>query len=134
MHPVGQPVTRQELRNFGLIMAGGLILFFGLLIPWIWDLDWPRWPWIAAAVFTAAALIHAPILLPAFRIWERFGLVVGWINTHILLGAVFYIIVMPIGLVMRLFRDPMARRRDPSAKSYRTPSKQPVTDKLERPF
>ncbi len=134
MHPVGQPVTRQELRHFGLIMAVALILFFGLLIPWIWDLNWPLWPWIAAAVFAAAALIYPLVLLPVFRVWERIGLVVGWINTHILLGLVFYVIVMPMGLVMRLFHDPMERRLDTSLPSYRTPSRQPVTKNLEKPF
>ncbi len=51
MHtPIGQPVSRTELRNFGLLMGAMLIAFFGLLIPLLWVLSWPLWPWIAGSL------------------------------------------------------------------------------------
>ena len=129
-----QPVACAVLRRFGLLMGATLALFFGILIPWLWGLDWPRWPWIAAAIFFTAALTRASLLLPVLRIWQRIGAAAGWLNTRMLLGAVFFLMVLPIGLILRLFNDPMERHLDAGAESYRKPSRQPLTRNLERPF
>jgi len=52
-----------------------------------------------------------------------------------LLSIVFYLIFLPIGLIMRLFgKDPMKRKFDKSTKTYRVKSKQPSVDHLEKPF
>jgi hypothetical protein len=57
------------------------------------------------------------------------ALPIGWTISHLVLGAVYYLVLTPIGLVMRLLgRDPMQRRFDRSAKSYwieRTPRTDP---------
>ncbi len=134
MHLELKPGTSEELRKFGLIMGGMLILFFGLLIPWIWAFAWPLWPWVAAGVFTAVALIYPPALQPAYWLWMRMGMALGWLNTRILLGFVFYAIIMPIGFVVRLFHDPLRRRLVGDKTSYRQASKQPKSENLERPF
>jgi hypothetical protein len=48
------------------------------------------------------------------------GEALGWINTRIILGTLFYTLVTATGLIMRLSgRDPMNRRLDPQADSYR---------------
>lgn len=133
--PDSMPVTTKQLRPFGLIMAGGLVLFFGLLIPWIWDRNYPLWPWIAAAVFAAAGLIHPKILTPIFRVWHRIGHVLGWINTRIILGLVFFVIFFPVALILRIaHKDPMARKYRPDEDSYRIPSSSPPREQLEKPF
>jgi hypothetical protein len=43
-----------------------------------------------------------PALLPLYRTWIKFGDTLGWINSRIILGAVFYLLIMPMGLVLRL--------------------------------
>lgn len=128
-------VTKKDLRQFGVIMGIFIVLFFGLLIPWIWSIAFPTWPWIAAAVFVVPALIIPVVLKPVYIVWMKFAHVLGWINTRLLLSIVFYLIVMPIGIIMRLFgKDPMHRRFDKSTDSYRIKSKQPSVDHLEKPF
>lgn len=131
-----QVVSKKDLRNFGLIMAGMFILIFGLLIPWIWSAaSYPRWPWIVAAVFAVLGLATPAVLSPVYRIWMKIGHVLGWINTRIILGVVFYGMFMPMGFVMRLLgKDPMARKFDKNAKTYRVASKPPAADHLEKPF
>ena len=47
---------RRELRNFGLVFAGGLIVFFGLLLPWLFEKPWPLWPWVGAGAFAGTGL------------------------------------------------------------------------------
>lgn len=127
--------TKKDLRNFGLIMGGMLPLIFGLLIPWIWDFNMPSWPWIASLIFVSLALALPQALKVVYKYWLKFAHVLGWVNTHIILTIVFYFIIMPTGFVMKLFRkDVMKRKYDRQCQSYRTISKQPSTDNLERPF
>lgn len=81
---------------------------------------------IAAAPIFAAACFFAPRMMePVYRLWMRLAEALGWINTRILLILIFYLVVTPLGLLMRLFgRAPldMARRdsywTDPPKNSY----------------
>jgi len=128
-------VSIKELRQFGLIMGAFVALFFGLLIPWVWGLAYSVWVWAIAATFISVALALPFLLKPIYTIWMKLAHVLGWINTRLLLGIVFYLIVLPMGLFMRLLgKDPMRRQCDSNAKSYRIKSKQPSTDRLEKPF
>jgi len=135
MNAVKPTVGKTRLRQFGLIMGAMLVLFFGLLIPWIWDLGLPLWPWAAAAVFVGLGLASPGALGPIYSVWMKIGDVVGWINQRLILGVLFFGIFLPMGLVMRSFRtDPMSRRLDSNAQSYRVRSRQPKIENLERPF
>lgn len=126
---------KQELRKFGFIFATGLVLIFGLFFPWLLEKSSPSWPWIAAAVFAGSALILPQILKPVFIAWMKIGHVLGWINTRIILGVVFFIIFAPVALLMRLFgNDPMHRRLDEAAKTYRINSEKLPRERMERPF
>ena len=124
----------KQLRQFGLIMAGMITLFFGLLIPWIWGIALPLWPWIVAGVFVAFALTAPGLLKSVYQVWMKIGHVLGWINTRLILSMVFFLIFVPVGLVMRLARDPMRRKLHEPTETYRIESKQPVAENLERPL
>ena len=64
------------------------------------------------------------ILGPVYRAWMKLAHVLAWINTRILLGVVFFVILTPIRGVMALFRrDPLQRRLDRKATSYWTERK-----------
>lgn len=127
-------LTPAELRKFGLVTAGMVILFFELLIPWIWDLAWPIWPLVVATVLVLFALVAPAALGPFYKVWMKFAEILGWINTRIILGFIFFVIFLPFGIVMRLFNDPMRRKLDDSKDSYRVISKSPKTENLEKPF
>lgn len=78
-----------------------------------------QWVWITlsaiAAVLVLGALVAPSLLRPVYRGWMKLGEVLAWVNTRIILTLVFFLVVTPIGLVMRLFgRSPMAARRGDS--------------------
>lgn len=126
---------KKTLREFGLVFAAGLVLIFGLLLPWIWDKAWPTWPWIAAATFAVTGLILPQVLKPFYLLWMKIGHVLGWINTRLILGITFFVMFAPVALLMRLFgKDPLMRRLDKSATTYRVASDKPPRERLERPF
>ena len=125
----------QELRKFGLVTGGIVALLFGLLLPWIFDYPWPLWPWIATGIFLSWGLLHPDSLFTVYRIWLKFGHVAGWLNTRIILGIIFYFIIFPAGILMRLLgNDPMARKLDSSTNSYRIISEHLDKNHIERPY
>ena len=127
--------NRNELRNFGLTMAGAIGGVFGLLVPWLFDRGWPVWPWIVATPFLFLGAITPDWLRPIYRAWMRIGILIGRITTPVILGLFFYLIITPIGLVRRTInRDATFRGPEPSAKTYKVTSQQPDSDNMERPF
>jgi hypothetical protein len=68
-------------------------------------------------VLTALVVPH--VLAPARRGWIKIGYWLGFVINPVVLGAVYCVVFVPFGLLMRLVgRDPMARRFDPAAKTY----------------
>jgi hypothetical protein len=68
----------------------------------------------------ALALAWPQSLTQVYRFWMAVGEILGWINTRLILGALFYLLFTPLGLYMRLRgQDPMRRTLTPEAESYR---------------
>ena len=136
----GAEMSNKELRKFGLVTGGMLILFFDLLIPWVWGFPMPTWPLVpswsmkVAAVLAGMALILPASLGPVYKVWMRFAEALGWVNTRIILSVIFFLLFFPVGMIMRIFNDPMRRKLDKSADSYRIPSNSPKPENMERPF
>ena len=110
---------RRQLRNFGLLV-GGIFGAMGLW-PMLWRHQSPRlWAVTLAVVLVLPALVAPRNLVPAYRAWMALAEVLAWINTRIILGVVFFVVVTPIGLIMRMLkRDPMRRQFDRMGDSYR---------------
>jgi len=74
-------------------------------------------------------------LTPVYHLWMKIGHVLGWINTRIILGLVFFVIFAPVALVFKILRkDTLKQRLDASASSYRIASEQPPRDRMEKPY
>ena len=128
-------LNRVELRDFALVTGGILVLLFGLFFPWLLEAKFPLWPWIVALVLGGWGLAFPMSLQPVYRAWMKLGLLLGKITTPIILGIVFFGLILPMGLVMRLRgRDPMTRRFDDSAQSYRIKHEKAPRKSVERPF
>ncbi len=113
--------SKKALRSFGWVVGGVLLLIAAII--W-WRNDWTL---TTAAyvlggigtVLTVLGLALPKVLLPVYRVWMALAVVLGFIMTRVILTIVYYLIMTPIGLLMRLFgKDPMQRRIDPEASSY----------------
>lgn len=123
------------LRRFGLIMAGIVAGLFGLLLPMVVDYAMPLWPFAVAGVFCGWSLGTPRTLIVVYRPWMRLGLVLNRIVTPVIMSVVFFVLITPVSLIMKIIgRDPLARGFDPDAESYRQPSRKPSREHLERPF
>ncbi|MCP3671411.1 MAG: sxtJ [Gammaproteobacteria bacterium] len=124
------------LRKFGLATGITVVMLFALFFPWVFDAtSMPVWPWIIAAMLWVPALGCPRLLNPVYVAWMKIGYALGWINSRVILGIVFYSLVLPMGLIMRLIgNDPMARKHDQTTASYRVQSTREPKERLEKPF
>jgi len=108
-------------RNFGLTL-GGLLLFVGLAS---WFLAGQRldWAFVVGGIVLVTASIAPTILLPVNLMWHSVAKHLRIITNWVVLGSIFYLIITPAGLVLRLFRhDPLAlTKNDRTVDSYFTP-------------
>ena len=116
---MAQQGDTKELRMFGL-MVGGIFSIIGLW-PVLFRGESPRiW-----AISLGGALVGLGLALPSslkhiHRIWMKIGHVLGYVNTRILLGVIFYGLITPMGVIMRLSgKDFMHRVLVPEANTYR---------------
>lgn len=113
-----EQVVGSSDRAFGFVFAG----FFGLLtLLKLWR-GWSVWGWVffcLALAFAAAAMLAPGLLGPLNRLWLKLGLVLHKVVTPIVMALLFYAVVTPMGVAMRLMgKDPMRLKRDPAAKTY----------------
>ena len=104
-------------RSFGFVMAGALAL---LALYNAWH-NGHSWPWTAglAALLLAIAWLYPVALRPLNWIWFKFGLLLHTLVSPVILAVMFYVVIVPMGLLMRAFgKDPMRLKRDPGLGSY----------------
>jgi len=113
-------MVHQSNRKFGFTFAGIFCLIS--VGRWLVSGKLLGWPLFTAVAFAALAAFIPGLLLPLNRLWRVIGPKIASTNNFIVLGAVFYLFVTPVGLIMRLFRrDPMQRSIDKRIATYWTP-------------
>tara|TARA_B100001245_G_C22598742_1_gene296683 strand:+ start:53 stop:442 length:390 start_codon:yes stop_codon:yes gene_type:complete len=129
-------MTKKELRNFGLLIGASIGVLFGLLFPWIFSNSFPKWPWLVFAALTIVSLLLPFLLFPVYKVWMIIGHWLGWINTRIILGIIFYLVFFPFGICLKLIgKDPMMRKLNrEEEKSYRIPSSPKNIELMKEPY
>jgi len=124
-----------QLRYFGWIMTGFFPVVFGMVLPWLWSLPWPYWPWVVAGIFGALAWLHPLALKKVYACWMGLAHALAWINTRLILGVVFVLIFIPLGVGLRLLgRDTLQKKWDAHLVSYRINTSARKAEHMERQF
>ena len=76
------------------------------------------WALIISIVFLILGLLNSKILLPLNKIWFKFGILLGKIISPLIMGLIFFVVVTPIGLLMRLFNKDLLNLKFNKSKSY----------------
>jgi hypothetical protein len=123
------------LRRFAFTIGGTVALLFGVALPWLFGRTRPVWPWVVAGVFAAWPFVLPAALRNFHRVWMWLGLKLSKVTTPIVLGVLFFLVILPVGIVRRHVRgDGLSRELDRSATSYKIASKKAAKDNLERPY
>jgi hypothetical protein len=111
--------SRSELRWFGVVVLAVFAVLGGLA--W-WRLDAPGAARVLLGAGVSVAALYyliPPLRVPLWMAWMKLFTPVGWLVSHALLALIYFGLVTPMALVMRLVRrDRLALRRDPQAASF----------------
>ena len=104
-------------RSFGIVFTlvflavGGWVVSEGQSKGWLF--------FVSAALFLVVAIARPSILGPLNRAWAKFGLLLGRVINPVVLGVVFFLVVTPIAVVLRLWgKDSLHLKSNPDLKSY----------------
>lgn len=95
-------MTYRQERQFAALFAA----LFAVTAAWpLWSGSAPQLPWLAAAAaLLALAFVRPRALTPVLKAWLALGHALGWVSSKIILALVFFLVVTPTGLAMRLSR------------------------------
>ena len=128
-------LDRRGLRQFVWIFSGVVAVLFGIIVPLLFNRDFSWIPWAISIVFFFWGLVAPNTLRIFYRLWMRFGFVMNAIMTRAILSIVFYIAILPYGIVFRLQgKDPMNRTWRNHLNSYRINSPKTSSKRMEKPF
>ena len=125
--------SKKQLREFGLLVG----FVFPIVIGWILPVVtghvfrvWTLWIGIPALIIG----IWKPLLLSyPYKAWMKLGQVLGRINSHIIFGIVFFMVLQPIALIMKLFGYDPLRKKKYLKNTYREDKQSYIID-LKRIF
>jgi Saxitoxin biosynthesis operon protein SxtJ len=126
--------ANSEQRSFGLVVAGGFAVI--ALWPAVFRSQSPRmWALGLAVGLSALALVAPPVLEPFRRVWMIVGEGLGWVNTRVILGVVYYGLIVPIGAIRRMRgTDPMQRQIERNAMTYKVIRSQRPASHMRRQY
>ena len=112
-------IPKKQLREFGLLIGFGFPILIGWLIPLLFGHQFRTWTLWIGVPGLLIGLTTPRLLYYPYKGWISLGHVLGWINSHIILGLVFILVLQPIAYIMRLKGyDPLRSKRK-GEKTYR---------------
>ena len=111
--------SKKTLRDFGLLVGLTFPILIGLIIPFLTGHNIRIWTIFFSLPLILLALVSPRMLYYPYKIWMKIGFILGYINSRIILGAVFIFILQPIAFIMKLFKYDPLRLRKSGISSYR---------------
>ena len=112
-------ISQKILREFGFLLGFAFPFLIGWFLPFLGGHSFRSWTLWISIPSLVLAISKPGLLYYPYRVWMQLGHVLGWLNSRIILGLVFLIVLQPIALIMRIFGyDPLRVKKYPR-KSYR---------------
>jgi hypothetical protein len=123
------------LRGFGMTFGCLVIALFGLIPFVFFGTPIKLWPWVIGGAAFLWGLAHPSSLFLPYRAWMALGAVLGAINSRIILGCVFFMLITPIAIILRLMgRSPLSVEKSNNALSYLARSNPSPANRMEVPY
>ena len=103
-------------RSFGIVFF--IVFLLIALYPLLKDNDLRIWSLVISFIFLILGLINSKILTPLNRLWFKFGLLLGRFISPIIMGIIFFVVVTPIGIIMRLLKKDLLNLRYSNKNTY----------------
>ena len=103
-------------KSFGIVFFVVFLLI--ALYPLIYNEEIRLWSVIISLIFLVLGLLNSKILNPLNKLWFKFGIFLGKVISPIVMGLIFFFVVTPIGLLMRLLNKDLLNLKFNSNNSY----------------
>ena len=103
-------------RSFGIVFF--IVFFLIALYPLINTEDIRIWSFLISLTFLILGLINSRILTPLNKLWFKFGILLGRIVSPIIMGIIFFLVVTPIGFIMRILGKDLLNLKFNRNKTY----------------
>ncbi len=112
-------------KSFGVVFS--IVFLIVALYPLINSESLRIWALVVSIIFFLLAFLAPKILVLPNKLWFKFGLLIGSIVAPIVMTLIYFVTVLPTGLIMRLLgKDLLNQKLDKNAKSYWIERKQPM--------
>ena len=103
-------------RSFGIVF----FIFFLIIAlrPLLNNHEIRLWSLIISLIFLILGILNSKLLSPLNKLWMRFGLLLGRIVSPIIMGIIYFFVVTPTGLIMKIFRKDLLSLKKNDEKSY----------------
>ena len=103
-------------KSFGVVF----FVFFLLvsIYPLIYGGDLKIWSLVISIIFLILGLLNSKTLTPLNKIWFKFGIILGKIVSPVVMGFVFFAVVTPISLMMKILKKDLLNTKKNKNKSY----------------
>ena len=103
-------------RSFGIVFF--IVFLLISLYPMLNDGHLRIWSLIISLIFLTLGLLNSRLLTPLNKIWFKFGLFLGKLISPLIMGIIFFLVVTPIGLLMRMIGKDLLSLKFNTKKSY----------------
>ena len=111
-----QKIKLPSNRNFGIVFS--IVFLIVSLWPLLSQNDIRIWSLIISGIFFVLGIINSKLLLPLNNIWFKFGLLLGNFIAPIVMGIIYFMVVTPIGLIMRLLGKDLLNLKKSNKETY----------------
>ena len=108
--------NKSSNRSFGIVF----FVFFLIisLFPLLNDDDIRYWSLISSIIFLVSGLLNSNFLTPLNNLWFKFGIFLGKVISPFIMGVIFFIIVTPIGIIMKILKKDLLNLKFNNKKTY----------------
>lgn len=103
-------------KSFGIVFF--LVFLVISLYPLINNESLRYWSLVVSFVFLILGLFNSNILTPLNRFWFKFGILLGKFVSPLIMGIIFFLVVTPIGILMKIFKKDLINLKFDNSKSY----------------
>ena len=103
-------------RSFGIVFF--LIFLLIAIYPLTYNSEIRIWSLIISLSFLILGIMNSKILLPLNKIWFKFGILLGLVFSPVIMGFIFFLVVTPIGILMRVLRKDLLNLKFSNLETY----------------
>ena len=112
-------IPKKTLREFGFLIGFLFPFLIGWILPLVGGHSFRTWTLFISIPSIILAFTKPILLLYPYRAWMKLGHILGWVNSRIILGLVFFIVLQPIAFIMKILGHDPLRSKKIDQKSYR---------------